>query len=313
MDIEEVKRLIVEAQEKSTELEGRLQEAQDLNAVIEANLEAALAELDEEPDEGEGEVDDGYIGGEPGSGDRNVVANQTFTSSPKLQANTDYLDCIFKKPIGGGNKCPDNVRFLSCTFKDIRGDDQGGSSGKCIYFNNGHNENEIGLVFDDCDIDGCEADEFIEAKLSDITFHRCRQKNSKLGKTIKQRFGRKLTVMNCEGFGQIMARGWAHYIDNCPGATVTFWAGNLPAKYEDWEDMHVPEGGNNMEATEISYANGVKKLITGKMSNGSCDQYPCLNCIGGPDIVTVEKAGPTEGFTRGEIDSPEQLWERAGL
>lgn len=313
MSVEQAKKLITEAQTKNEELVLKLRDAQDLSDVIESNLEAALEELEgEDPDEGEIEENDEYHGGPAGSDGRKVIANQTFNSPLDLKENTDYFECVIKKAFGGGNPCPDRIRFLSCTFKDIQGVSPSGGSSKIIYFNNGKNEDEVDLIFDDCIIDGCTADEFIEGKLSKVTFANCVQKNSKLKRTIKQRHGKKLTVVNCEGFGEIAARGWAHFIDDCPSATVIFWAGTLPAKFKDWKDMHVPDGGNNLQATEASYANGVKKLIIGKKANDSDHPYPCLDCIGGPDIDTIEEAGPVKDFTREAINSPEELWERVG-
>jgi len=198
-------------------------------------------------------------------------------------------------------KVPKNVRFLDCTFEGI-------NTHLGVYLNNGHAEEEIGFVIQRAKIIRCTMDSFTEFKASLVHVCDCEVgEGSKLKQTIRQRHGRKLVAERNKGFSQISARGWLHYIRDNPGADVCMWAGNLPARYDQWKPMHKPGGGFNMQCTELSYAEGCGSVEVGHVQGDGAKSYPAKNCMTHPDQRSV-KLSCQDGYERKAIDSPAALW-----
>jgi hypothetical protein len=252
-----------------------------------------------------------YFGGPPGSGGRKVIEGKTYGQVDMEQfENTDLLDCTFTKALYDVT-LPKHLRLLSCTFKNITAPDD---RNYVLYINNGHKETQLNFIMDQCLITGCKAKTFAEFKASELYIVNCTQDDSsQIPQTIRQRHGRMLMVRNCKGFKEISTRGWAHYIKACPGASIVWWAGNLPARNSQWDPMHIAGGGGNMQCSELCYAEGVGPIMAGKESlKNKPDPYKALNCIVGPNTGKVT-LGMEEGTDYEELNSYIDLWSRCGL
>ena len=299
------------------EVAGALQKIKTHAAAIDAEADALLAAMEGEPppveppdhgpDPGPGNPGE-WIGGDVGSGKRKVIEGKVYTSPIKPAADTDYYKCVFKTGTArviDNYKVPRNVRMLDCTFDGCKAD-------HVLYFNNGHAEDEIDFVLQRATLLRCQTPNFAEFKASLIWVADCEQgEGCKIGQTLRQRHGRKLSVLRCQGFSEISARGWLHFVKDCPGADVRMWAGNLPARYEDWgagpNPPHKPGGGFNMQCSELCYAEGVGSVEVGHVQGEGAKSYPALNCMTHPDQRSV-KLSCQDGYKKQAIDNPAALW-----
>ena len=302
----DIDKRIVERQPKE-----KMQQGKKRLASLGASIASAVAGLGGDVDNPDPVTPTGeYWGGDAGYNNRKVVENKVFGAfNAEQYEGMDLLGCRFTKPLYG--RCGDKVRFLECTFDLGDVPDVNGHGSHAIYFNNGHDEKEIGLVFDKCKLVGINAVNAFEFKLSDAAIVNCEQVNCKIGQTVRQRHGRKLVCINNKGFTDIAARGWCHYVDNCPSATVVMWSGNLAYRYEDWKDQHIPAGGNNMQGTELMYANGVAAVKLGFYQGDHAD-YPAKDCIIGPNVGKIVE-GNFKNMKRQTLGSYKELWKLAGF
>jgi hypothetical protein len=298
-----------EAAEKLNEALDEIEEAQrkltSATALIIDGLDLIGGNEETEPPE-----EGSYFGGPPGSNGRKVIENKTFQQTDlEDYENTDLLNCTFTKALYDLT-LPKNLRLLSCTVKGVKAPDD---KSYLFYINNGHAEKQINFIVDGLLMVDCKAKCGFELKTSEVYFMNCVQDAScDIPQTIRQRHGRMGVYRDCKGFKEIAARGWGHYIERCEGASVVLWAGNLPARYEQWGDMHVAGGGNNMQCSELVYVDGVKSVYIGKKGNNSDHPYEALNCIIGPNAGSIQH-GLEKGTDYADMDSFLDLWDICGL
>lgn len=303
----------------NTEVSDKLHEALDEIEEAQRKLSSAttlicdgLDLLSGEPPEPPGGEDE-YFGGPVGCNGRRVVENKTFQQTDlEDYENTDLVNCTFTKALYDLT-LPKNLRLLSCKLQGIKAPDD---KSYLFYVNNGHAEKQINFVMDDCLFEGCKAKACgFEFKTSEVYMFRCQQApDCDIKQTVRQRHGRMGVYEDCEGFTEISARGWGHFVKNCPGAKVVLWAGNLPARYEQWKDMHIPGGGGNMQCSELIYVEGVGPILLGKESKeNKPDDYPALNCIVGPNVGEVTKLIHKGTDFDSTLETYLDLWDICGL
>ena len=273
----------------------------------------ALDLLDDSGTGGGGEPnEDEYFGGPVGVGGKRVVENKTFQQTDLEEyKDTDLVNCTFTKALYDIT-LPKNLRLLSCKLQGLKAPSD--DKDHVFYVNNGHSETQVNFVMDDCLLEGCKAGNLMEFKASEIYIFRLRQHDCQTSSTIRQRHGRMLVVGDCEGLGPITVRGWGHYIKDCPGAKVTLYSGNLPARYEQWKDMHISGGGGNFQCAELVYLEGVGPILLGKESlENKPDDYPALDCIIGPNCGEVTKLIHKGTDFDSTLQSHLDLWDICGL
>lgn len=283
-------------EEQRAEYRARLAALQDLIGKLEAELKIQRLEEDAIL-----ELLNPAPAPEP---DRARVEGKDFRGKAfKPKANTDYVECLFgnsTRPVING-PMPKGVRLLQCRVENVKLAKQPGDHGSQIFYvNNGHKEDPIDLLIDGLVIDDCSCSNFFELKASGVTIRNCVQNsNCRIPQTVRLRHGRDHVVTGNRGFTEICARGWRKWIVDNPGAKVILYAGNLPARYEDWGSMHVAGGGSNMQCCELAYVEGVGSVHVGYVSRGR-DKYPALNCVVDPE---------QENVMEGRL-SPDHNWRR---
>lgn len=238
-----------------------------------------------------------------------IVKDQLYDQSFALDADTVYLRCVWQGltvPVNYGPLAR-GVSLVNCTFRNIhlaRDADQR----HLFYVNNGHREAPpTELYIDGLTLDDCEAAAAFEFKASAITIRDSTQKsNCKFAQTVRLRHGKDHQVYNCTGFGEIASRGWKKWFVNNPGAKIKLWSGNLPARYDQWSDMHVPGGGQNMQCCEGAYVEQCGSVHVGAASSNVNNTYPALNCVVDPKQTNV-KVGFAKNLMREHMTNQEQL------
>jgi hypothetical protein len=303
--IPKVKGRIVASQSQAGADQG-IGKLRELDAALGAALQILEVKDDSDPDLDPISIPtSGFIGGPVGSQGRTKIENKTFTDEIDLEEfeNTDFHRCTFKNIDGRAidGRVGRNIRLLDCVFENIEAD-------HVIYVNNGHEEEEIGLVIQGARLVRCKGKTFCEFKASDVTVADCVQDPScKFAQTLRFRHGRKHIVVRNKGFGEISCRGWLKWIVDNPGAKVVLWSGNLPYRYKDWKPLHKAGGGNNMQGCELAYVADCGSVEVGKLV-GAHNQFPALNCIIDPGMtnIHVDNAKPSDPvrkhFTQGFTD-----------
>jgi hypothetical protein len=238
-----------------------------------------------------------YIGGPVGSNGRRVIENADLRSggfNPGRTSNTDYYKCRLPEYYGS---VADNVRLLECVHKNLTVPARGEQGSHVLYINNGHKENEIGLVIQGHRFIRCTAANLMEFKASDVTVADCQQKDCGTQQTIRFRHGRKHIVIGNWGFGEISCRGWLSWIVDNPSAHVKLWAGNLPARHVAWGPLK-EAGKGNYQTCELAYVEGCGSVKMGHVQ-GSINEFPALNCL-----IDLGQRDVTEEATEFTLRSP---------
>jgi hypothetical protein len=242
-----------------------------------------------------------------------VVPNKTFSGND-VSAQLDnlsgakhrvYLNCTFQDHTGTlmRGKCGDGVRFVNCTFRNLRGN-------PFATFFPGENwatsNDDYGLKWINCAFENCRgADggggDILEFKCSNNELINCRFVNCKGGVRIRHGVGTK--VINCTGLAVVKVRCGPHYI--CPNADVTVYSGDLPGENGKWQPLHAqnkPGGGKRQAAFRAQIAN-VRSVALGLPAAEADKKYPAEGCNIAPG-VSIKPGGLHRGTTHEPVRLP---------
>ena len=221
--------------------------------------------------------------------------------------NTDYYKCRLPAYYGEVAK---NVRLLKCVHEDLDVPVRGKAGSHLLYIQNDTKEEvEVGLVIQGHRFINCKTDDsLMEFKVSDVTVADCEQEDCTARQTIRFRHGRKHVAVRNTGFKEISCRGWLKWIVDNPGAPVQLWAGNLPARYKQWEPIKDAHPDRKMQTCELAYVQGCGSVQLGHVS-GNQKECPALNCL-----IDPAQGGVTEGtfkFALAGITTSRKPWRQS--
>jgi hypothetical protein len=188
--------------------------------------------------------------------------------------NRAYVNCTFENYTGtvAHGNCGNGVRFVNCTFRNLKGNPHS------LFFpgdSAGTSSDNYGLKWINCRFENCGDDkDLFEFKCSGSELVNCTFQNCKGGVRIRHGVGTK--IINCTGLTKVKVRCGPHYIVNCPQADVVLYAGNLPGV--NWESLHIPGGGHNMQCAYRAQVANVKSVQLGYHFGDNDKKYPATEC-----------------------------------